>query len=159
MRRLPGNNHAGTSTQYSAASYQRALSGVRLSTRLDTGARQKAGTVAQDCSSFILIRVLSRCSKCSKRTLRLCLFCCLQGRRQYLDALSEHGSLSLAVTAKHARLTTVFGVVVAQPIQDMSAVSITHKTVGIGLPRLRYGTIGWRTRLSTKSHLARSWTR
>jgi len=33
-------------------------------------------------------------------------------------------------------------VVVAQPIQDMSAVSITDKTVGIRLPRLRRGAIG-----------------
>jgi hypothetical protein len=31
----------------------------------------------------------------------------------------------------------VFVFVVAQPIQDLSAVSITDKTVGIGLPRLR----------------------
>jgi hypothetical protein len=31
--------------------------------------------------------------------------------------------------------------VVAQQIQDMSAMSITHKTVGIGLPRLWCGTI------------------
>jgi hypothetical protein len=30
----------------------------------------------------------------------------------------------------------VFVPVVAQPIQDLSAVSITHKTMGIGLPRL-----------------------
>ena len=30
----------------------------------------------------------------------------------------------------------VFVLVVAQPIQDMSEVSITHKTVGIHLPRL-----------------------
>jgi hypothetical protein len=33
--------------------------------------------------------------------------------------------------------------VVAQPIQDLSAVSITHKTVGIRLPRLRCGAIRW----------------
>ena len=32
--------------------------------------------------------------------------------------------------------------VVAQPIQDLSAVSITHKTVGIALPRLWCGAIG-----------------
>jgi hypothetical protein len=31
---------------------------------------------------------------------------------------------------------------VAQPIQDMSAVSITHKTVGVRLPRLWCGAIG-----------------
>jgi hypothetical protein len=32
--------------------------------------------------------------------------------------------------------------VVARPIQDLSAVSITRKTVGIGLPRLWCGAIG-----------------
>jgi hypothetical protein len=32
--------------------------------------------------------------------------------------------------------------VVAQPIQDLSAVSITHQTVGIRLPRLWCGAIG-----------------
>jgi hypothetical protein len=32
--------------------------------------------------------------------------------------------------------------VVAQPIQDLSAVSITHKTVGIRLPRLWCGAVG-----------------
>jgi hypothetical protein len=36
----------------------------------------------------------------------------------------------------------VFVFVVAQPIQAVSAVSITHKTVGIRLPRLRCGAIG-----------------
>jgi hypothetical protein len=35
----------------------------------------------------------------------------------------------------------LFVFVVAQQVQDMSAVSITDKTVGIGLPRLRYGAI------------------
>jgi len=30
----------------------------------------------------------------------------------------------------------VFVLVVAQPIKDLSAVSITHQAVGIGLPRL-----------------------
>jgi hypothetical protein len=35
----------------------------------------------------------------------------------------------------------VFVFVVPQPIQDMSAVSITHKTLGIRLPRLWCGTI------------------
>jgi hypothetical protein len=44
----------------------------------------------------------------------------------------------------HSRLNRagVFVPVVAQPIQDMSAVSIAHKTVGIRLPRLRCGAIG-----------------
>jgi hypothetical protein len=41
--------------------------------------------------------------------------------------------------------------VVARPIQDLSAVSITHKTVGIRLPRLWCGAIGWRTKLPIKS--------
>src|SRR5262245_908632 len=36
----------------------------------------------------------------------------------------------------------VFAAVVAKPIQDMSAVSITDKTVGIRLPRLWCGAIG-----------------
>jgi hypothetical protein len=53
----------------------------------------------------------------------------------------------------------VFVPVVARPIQDMSAVSITHKTVGIGLPRLRCGAIGWRIKLSIQSHQVQSWTR
>jgi hypothetical protein len=30
---------------------------------------------------------------------------------------------------------------VAHPIQDMSEVSIAHKTVDVGLPRLRYGAL------------------
>jgi hypothetical protein len=38
----------------------------------------------------------------------------------------------------------IFVLVVAQPIQDMSEVPIANKTVGIRLPRLRYGAIGWR---------------
>jgi len=53
MCRVPGNNYAETSTQHSAASDQWALSGVRLSTRLDTCARQKVGPAGQHCSSFI----------------------------------------------------------------------------------------------------------
>ena len=36
----------------------------------------------------------------------------------------------------------VFVFVVAQPVQDLSAVSITHKAVGIRLPRLWCGAIG-----------------
>jgi hypothetical protein len=47
--------------------------------------------------------------------------------------------------------------VVAQPIQDMSAVSIT-KTVGIGLPRLRDGAIGWRIKLPMKFHPVQIWS-
>jgi hypothetical protein len=35
--------------------------------------------------------------------------------------------------------------VVAQPIQALPAVSIAHKTVGVLLPRLWYGAVGWRT--------------
>jgi hypothetical protein len=46
---------------------------------------------------------------------------------------------------------------VAQPIQNMSALSITHKTVGIGLPRLRFGAVGWRIKLPITSHPVQSW--
>jgi hypothetical protein len=42
----------------------------------------------------------------------------------------------------------VFVFVVAQQVQDMSAVSIAHKTLGIRLPRLWCGAVGWRTKLS-----------
>jgi hypothetical protein len=38
----------------------------------------------------------------------------------------------------------VFVPMVANSIQDMSEVSITHQTVGIRLPRLWRGAIGWR---------------
>jgi hypothetical protein len=48
--------------------------------------------------------------------------------------------------------------VVAQPIQDMSAVSITDKTVGVRLPRLRRGAIGWRTKLPMKFHPVQIWS-
>jgi hypothetical protein len=41
--------------------------------------------------------------------------------------------------------------------KDMSALSITHKTVGIGLPRLQCGAGGWRTRHPIKSHPVQSW--
>jgi hypothetical protein len=42
---------------------------------------------------------------------------------------------------RYSRLYRVGNIVfmVAQPIQDLSAVSITHKTVGIRLPRLWCG--------------------
>jgi hypothetical protein len=39
---------------------------------------------------------------------------------------------------------------VAQPTQDMSEVSITYKTMGICLSRLRCGAIGWRIKLPIK---------
>ena len=43
---------------------------------------------------------------------------------------------------------------VAHPIQDMSEVSITHKTMGIRLPRLWCGAVGSRTkRPLTESNL------
>ena len=38
--------------------------------------------------------------------------------------------------------TGIFVPVVAQPILDISAVSIAHKTVGVCLPRLRCGAVG-----------------
>jgi hypothetical protein len=44
--------------------------------------------------------------------------------------------------------------VVAQPIQDMSALSVKNKTVGVCLPRVWCGAIGWRTKLSIKFPLA-----
>ena len=43
---------------------------------------------------------------------------------------------------------------VAHPIQDMSEVSIAHKTVGIRLPRLRCGTIA-ETRRNDKTESSR----
>src|SRR5262249_45757438 len=57
MCRVPENNYAETNTQHSAASDQWALSGVRLSTRLGTRARQKVGTGGSDCSSFIPLKL------------------------------------------------------------------------------------------------------
>jgi hypothetical protein len=54
-------------------------------------------------------------------------------------------------------LTTSF-FVVAEAIQDLSYVSITHKTVGVGLPRLWYGAVGWRTRHPIKFHPVQSWS-
>src|SRR5215510_1852305 len=113
---LPGNNYAQTSTQYFAASYQWALSGVRLSTRLDTRARQKVGPAGRHTSSFTTLR-LSVLRPGTKKTAR--------------NAPNPHSS-------RHRR-AGVFVPLVAQPIQDMSAVSITAKAVGIGLPRLRGG--------------------
>src|SRR5882724_1107578 len=50
----------------------------------------------------------------------------------------------------------LFVPVVAQPIQDMSEVSITHKTMGIRLPHLWCGAIGWRTKHPIKSHPVQS---
>jgi hypothetical protein len=44
--------------------------------------------------------------------------------------------------SSHLYRASLFVPVVAQPIQDMSEVSITHKTMGIRLPRLRCGAIG-----------------
>jgi hypothetical protein len=43
---------------------------------------------------------------------------------------------------------------VAHPIQDMSEVSIAHKTVGVRLPRLRCGTIA-ETRRNDKTESCR----
>jgi len=58
MCRVPGNNYAETSTQHSAASDQRALSGVWLSTRLDTRARQKVSPAGRHRSSFTTLNSL-----------------------------------------------------------------------------------------------------
>jgi hypothetical protein len=43
--------------------------------------------------------------------------------------------------------------------KNMSAVSVTDKTVGVGLPRLRRGAVGWQTKLPIQSYLAQSWRR
>src|SRR5262245_51509659 len=118
MCRLPGNNHAETSTQYSTASDQRALSAVRLSTRLYTRARQKVSPAGRHRTSLITLRLSS--------VLR-------PGRKKACNARKRHSSRFCSVG--------VFVPVVAQPIQDMSAVSITHKTVGNRLPRLWCGAI------------------
>src|SRR5262245_16896226 len=114
MYGLPGNNYAQTSTQYFAASYQWALSGVRLSTRLDTRARQKVAPAGRHCSSFIRLRFFS---VSPARNVP----------KGYYSRLYRAG---------------VVAFVVAHPIQDMSAVSITHKTVGNRLPPLWCGAIG-----------------
>src|SRR5215831_7713765 len=52
--------------------------------------------------------------------------------------------LAMLPKSHHSRFchAGVFVPVVAQPIQDMSAMSITHKTVGIRLSRLWCGTVG-----------------
>ena len=81
-----------------------------LSTRLDTCARQKAGTAAQDCASFIAVRVFCLAGLNVPKAVHSC----------FHDA-------------------GVIGFVVAQPMEDLSAVSITDKTVGIRLSRLRRG--------------------
>src|SRR5262249_46508738 len=107
MCRVPGNNYAETSTQHSAASDQRALSGVWLSTRLDTRARQKVSPAGRHRSSLITLR-LSSVSR--------------PGRKKACNAPKHHSSRLCRAS--------VFIPVVAQSIQDMSAVSITHKTVG-----------------------------
>ena len=133
MCRLFGNCRARTGTQYSAASYQRALCGMWLPTRLATSARQNGGAGGRRCSSFT--------------TLRLSML--RPGRKK---------AARNAPKCHYSRLYRAGGIVrvVAQPIQDMSAVSITHKTVGIRLPRLWCGAIGWRTKLSIKSHQVQS---
>ena len=56
--------------------------------------------------------------------------------------------------SSHLYRAGVFVPVVARPIQDMSEVSITDKTVGVRLPRLRCRAIGWRTKHPIKFHPA-----
>jgi len=85
------------------------LSGVWLSTRLDTRARQRLSSTDRHCSSFTLILNVCRARNVPK---------------------SSYSRLY------HAG---VFVLVVAQQIQDMSAVSLTHKAVGVYLSRLRCG--------------------
>jgi hypothetical protein len=119
MCRLLGNRTAETGTQHSPASYQRALCGMRLPTRLDTSARQKGGAGGRLCSWFTTLR-LSVLRPGRKKAARNAPKC-------HYSSLYRAG---------------VFRPVVAKPIQDMSAVSIAHKTVGIRLPRLWRGAIG-----------------
>ena len=105
MCRVPGNNYAETSTQHSAASDQWALSGVRLSTRLGTRARQKVGPAGHHTSWFTTLGLLC-CGLAGKaaRNAPKCHYSCLHR-------------------------ASVFVSVVAHPIQDMSALSITVSVV------------------------------
>ena len=88
---------------------------VWLSTRLDTRTRQRVSPAGQHCSSFI--------------TLKLFVFRSGRIKAVRNDPKCHHSRLYRAV----------FVPMVAQPIQDLSAVSITDKTVGIRLPHLWCG--------------------
>src|SRR5215468_12265939 len=92
---------------------------VRLPARLDTRARQKVGPAGCHCSSFTTLRL---------SVLR-------PGRKK----AARNAPKSHYYRFYHVG---VFAAVVAQPIQDLSAVSITDKTVGNCLPRLRCGAVG-----------------
>ena len=96
---------------------------VRLPARLDTRARQKVGPAGCHCSSFTTLRL---------SVLR-------PGRKK----AARNAPKSHYYRFYHVG---VFAAVVAQPIQDMSAMSITHKTVGGGLPCLRCGAVGRRAK-------------
>jgi hypothetical protein len=105
------------------SSDQRPLFLVRLSARLDTRARQTVSPTVRHCSPFIeLVFPLLRPGT----------------KRRLANAPRWH----------YSRLyrASVFIPVVAQPIQDISTVSITDQTVAIGLPRLWCGAIEWRIR-------------
>src|SRR5262245_34804812 len=107
-----------------------------------------------------------RCLQCGYRLAWILV----QGRKVALRVVTPRRSLHLdfwccglagkaarnAPKCHYSRLyrAGVFVSVVAQPIQDMSAVSVTYKTVGNRLPRLRCGAIGWRTKRQIKSHQA-----
>jgi hypothetical protein len=93
-----------------------ALCRMWLPAHLDTSARQKVGPADWHCSSFITLK-LSVLRPGSRKTARNVPKC-------HSSCLCRAG---------------VFVPVVARPIQDMSEVSITHKTMGIRLPRLRRG--------------------
>ena len=93
---------------------------------MDTFARQRVSPAGRHRSSFVPLRL------------------------SVLDLAARN-----APKCHHSRLyrASIFVSVVAEPIQDLSAVSITDETVGIGLPRLRYGAaIVWRTKHPIKSH-------
>src|SRR5262245_17940299 len=132
------------------------------------------------CSGYVGIVMRKPASNISLQAINgRCLMCgyrlawiLVQGRE--VDPAGWHGSSFIplrlfycalaarnAPKADYCRLscTNVFACVVAHSIQDLSELPITYKTGGIRLPRLRYGAIGWRTRLSTKSDLVQSWAR
>jgi len=119
MCRLLGNHSAQAGPQHTIASHQRTLFDVRLPARLGISARQKVGPAASHCSSFITLRV-SVLRPGRKKAAR-------NAPKWHYSRLCRAG---------------IVVPVVARPIQDMSEVSITDKTVGIRLPRLWCGAIG-----------------
>ena len=72
------------------------------------------------------------------------LFCVAAWRKKACNAPKRHSS--------HLYRAGLFVPVVARPIQNMSQVSITHKTMGIRLPRLWCGArVGYGSRYSEQT--------